>query len=158
MASRTALTDVSEALTTAPSGLRATRKRSLTPGSFPHSGHPLWWSGATCLNAAGRCVRLDGQSCGTVRRCAPFRLALGAGLRQRTPHSRGIAIDVIDGRAGLLPPGVVEPSVVDWVEPEFVHQSHHDLVWHVGRRPLLAEQYAPEFPWGAHVPADACSS
>jgi len=26
-----------------------------------------------------------------------------------------------------LPPGVLDPSVVDWVEPEFVHQAHHDL-------------------------------
>ena len=64
---------------------------------------------------------------GTVHRCAPFRLALGAGLRQGAPHSCGIVIDVIDGRAGLLPPGVIEPSVVDRVEPELVHQSHHDL-------------------------------
>lgn len=91
-------------------------------------------------------------SAGSLRCRAPFGLAFRAGLHQRTPHSCGIAIDVINGCTRLLTPRVVDPSIVDRVEPEFVNQSHHDLF---GTLIIAATGKAirPGVPSRAHISA-----
>src|SRR5437762_13910718 len=44
---------------------------------------------------------------------------------ERAPESTGFEIPAVGGRSGLLPPGVVQITTVDWVEAELVDEAQH---------------------------------
>ena len=45
---------------------------------------------------------------------------------KRAPESTGFKIPAVGGRSGLLPPGVVQITGVDWVEAEIVDETKHE--------------------------------
>ena len=53
---------------------------------------------------------------------APFRFAVFVGLGQSTPHALGVEVLGIDWRAGLLPPGLIQPSSIDAVKAQFIDE------------------------------------
>ena len=59
---------------------------------------------------------------GTVRGGAPFRSTVFFGVGQSTPHTLGVEVRGVDCRAGLLPPGLIQPSSVDAVKAQFINE------------------------------------
>ena len=67
-----------------------------------------------------------GETTGAIRGAAPFRSAVFVGLRQSTPHALGVAVLGIDRCAGLLPPGLVQPSGIDAIKAQFIDELQDD--------------------------------
>jgi hypothetical protein len=63
-----------------------------------------------------------GETTGAILGAAPFRSAFLFSLGQSTPHTLGVEVLGIDWCAGLLPPGLLQPSGIDAVEAQFIDE------------------------------------
>jgi hypothetical protein len=52
-------------------------------------------------------------------------------LLQSAPSPLGVEVRAVNRRAGLLPPGLIQPTGVDAVESEFVDESQHNAFGYV---------------------------
>src|SRR6476646_2224523 len=63
-----------------------------------------------------------GEPTGAILGAAPFRSTFLFSLGQSTPHTLGVEVLGIDWCAGLLPPGLVQPSGIDAVKAQFIDE------------------------------------
>ena len=52
----------------------------------------------------------------------PTQQSADDGRGQSTPHTLGVEVRGVDCRAGLLPPGLIQPSSVDAVKAQFINE------------------------------------
>src|SRR5262249_56554854 len=72
-----------------------------------------------------------GETSGTVRGGAPIWRTVFLGFGQSTPDALGVEVLGIDWCAGLLPPGLVQPSSIDAIKTKLINELEDDVL---GRR------------------------
>src|SRR3984893_18355280 len=56
----------------------------------------------------------------------PFRSAVFARFVQAAPHTVGVEVLGVDGRAGLLPPGLVQTASINTIKAQFFDELQND--------------------------------